>query len=233
MSQPKWQIDPQDFVDRLKLDLVGLEKHLQPARVYAIEQIVPLRAIAEVLTMHPLRLETLTYFMRHIPTRDGQFPYAKLKKAMVTRVDPHRLLIGQRFIYRDKYQTILEGLQNLFDRFAYGSGGFADLGAYYVFGLDHHGDYVLACYIPPIIEIHGQEKIIMDGVHRSYIARQTGVHPTVVLLDNVEVPFPCQVEPWHKAQVIALADRPSKMADRYFSLEPNYFRDLSHLGIDG
>ena len=92
----------------------------------------------------------------------------------------------------------------------------------------------MACYIPPIIEVHGSRSLIMDGIHRNYIARQSGLSTiNALLVENIEVPFPCSVNNWKEVQVIPLADKPKNLEDRYFDLQKGLFRDLKYLGIDG
>ena len=90
-------------------------------------------------------------------TLNGFKPFGKAEIEM-RKVDPSQLKIGQKYVYRENYQNLLETLPNLFGKFAI-TGGISDLGAYFVFGPDKDGVPSMACYIPPFIEQHGAELI--------------------------------------------------------------------------
>ena len=149
------------------------------------------------------------------------------------RVDPRHLKIGQKFAYRENYLGLIEEVPDIFRRFAISPGGLGDLGAYFVFGLNGNNECALACYIPPIIEKHGSSLVVMDGIHRNYIAKQTGVAINTILIENVSIPFPCGLRNWDEVKIISLKDKPKDINERYFNLNKNSFRDLKYLGIDG
>ena len=148
-------------------------------------------------------------------------------------VNPQLLKMGQRFVYREKYQAILEHMPNLLKEFALGSNGCGNLGAYCLFGLNGNDAYSMACYLPTIVECHGDNMVIMDGIHRNYIARQTGQTPNAILIKDISVSFPCAVKHWSDVSVIPVEQKPATLEDRYFDMCKGSFRDLKYLGIDG
>lgn len=107
------------------------------------------------------------------------------------------------------------------------------LGAYFVFGGDQNSVPSLACYLPPIVERHGKHVVIMDGIHRNYIAKQFWPSINVIFVENISIPFPCGMREWEELQVIGLNQKPADINERYFDLTKELFRDLKYLGIDG
>jgi len=232
MSQ--WQIDSQEYLKRLGLDREDFEKQLKLPQVVDMKQIVPLRDMKEVQSIVPIDSEMLSYLIRRIRTLDGRMPFQNSEISQVM-TNTRQLKIGQKYVYRENYQALLEhGVSDLFKNFFGEWAGLGNLWAYFIFGLDRENKYSMACYIPPIIEVHGSRSLIMDGIHRNYIARQSGLSTiNALLVENIEVPFPCSVKNWKEIQVIPLAEKPKQLEDRYFDLNKYLFRDLKYLGIDG
>ncbi|MEX2053276.1 MAG: hypothetical protein WD898_03565, partial [Candidatus Paceibacterota bacterium] len=129
--------------------------------------------------------------------------------------------------------NLLEKVPDIFHSFLVTNGGLADLAAYFVFGFDENNEYAMACYMPPMIEKHGSDLVVMDGIHRNYLIRQSGMTLNVLLIDNISFPFPCGVREWSDITVIPLDSKPEALAMRYFDLRQGLFRDLKYLGIDG
>lgn len=229
---PKWQIDPQDYLKRLNLDIKEFEQRLHLPNIQKINKILPLRDMKIIQSLIPISAEMLSYLIQHVKTLSGQMPFNNINIQMV-KIDPRHLKIGQKFIYRENYQKLLEEVPDIFHRFMVSAGGLADLGAYFVFGLNGDNTYCLACYMPPIIEKHNSDLVIMDGIHRNYISKQAGLALNAILIEGTEIPFPCSPTDWSKIKVIPLAEKPKNMKDRYFNLKQELFRDLKYLGIDG
>jgi len=116
-------------------------------------------------------------FEQPFKTLDGRLPFQNSTIRQIV-VNPHQLKIGQKYAYRENYQKLLENISGVFSDFFGEWQGLGNLGAYFIFGFNSGGQYSMACYIPPIIEIHGSKPLIMDGIHRNYIARQTGLTMT-------------------------------------------------------
>jgi len=151
---------------------------------------------------------------------------------MFAKIDPTHLKVGQKFVYREKYLELIEVVPDIFCGFAI-CNGLADLGAYFVIGLNGSDDIAIACYLPPIIEHHDSNLIVMDGVNRNFIGRQTGQALNSILVEHVDADFPCSTRSWKEVRIVPLSEKPKDLKDRYFDLRKELFRDLKYLGIDG
>lgn len=229
---PEWQISADEYLKRLSLDLGGFIERLQLPDVRKVATVLPLRDLRNITSVIPLSLDTLSYLLCRVQTLDGRKPFERASFRMM-RVDPAGLFLGQRFVYRENYQGIMENVLDLFERFLLAPGGLGNIGAYFVFGFDECDTFALACYLPPLMEQHGSHLTIMDGIHRSFIARQTGMTLNAILIENISEPFPCALHSWADARVIPLAEKPTDIRERYFELQKELFRDLKYLGIDG
>jgi len=181
----------------------------------------------ELLTEEKIRSDD--YLRWSLNKKDKPF---KTSKIDLIKIYPSQLKIGQKFVYRENYQKLLEEMPKIFDEFLVCS-GICDLGAFMIFGLDANKNNCLAYYLPPIIEKHEKELIIMDGIHRSFINKQMGHTLNAILINNVNVPFPCSFRSWDEIQIIPLKNKPEDIQKRYFDLNSDLFRDLKYLGIDG
>ena len=178
-----------------------------------------------------MKNETLFKLLRKIPTQGGYYPFAKADFEQ-RKIDPRILKVGQKFVYREIYQSLLEELPAIFSEFAMAS-GFCDLDPHFFFGADYDGTESMSFYIPPLVEQHGTEYVIMDGVHRDFIASRSSPTNTAIIIKNIGMPFPCGIRPWSEIKVISLSQKPQDINERYFDLNKNLFRDLKFLGIDG
>lgn len=230
---PEWEIETWEFLTRV--DCHGWElfnKRLCLPDFKKVQRIVPLRYLADITSAPiPMTMEMLWNLIWRVRTIDGQMPFVRATIEL-RKVDPHQLKIGQKFVYRENYQSLLENLTGLFGKFAISS-GVSELGAYFVFGKDKDGFRAMACYIPPIIEQHNADLVIMDGIHRSYITKQLGSTISGIIVRNVAIPFPCGLHPWEDIRVIGLSEKPRDINLRYFELKKELFRDLKYYGIDG
>ena len=229
---PAWQIDPQEYLKRLNLDRDDFSRRLKLPDVDNIARIIPLRDLKVIKSLIPISSDMVLYLLRQIKTLEGQMPFTNIKIQLV-RIDPRHLKIGQKFVYRENYQNILESVPGIFQQFMVTAGGLGDLGAYFAFGLNGDDRYSMACYLPPIVEKQNNHLVIMDGIHRDYIAKQAGLALNVILVEGVSLPFPCGMRDWSDITIISSADKPKDLKDRYFDLKKELFRDLKHLGIDG
>lgn len=233
----KWEGDIPSIVSRFGLSPDEFQGQLGTIDVPKLIRdkcsMISLVDMHTIKSIIPLRMEVLETIIKAIPTSDGQFPYSSAKIKLV-KVDPFQVMTGQRFVFREKYESIIEGLGNFFSDFAINSEGIGNLGAYFVRGKTSEGRQVLGCYLPPIIERHGSNLVILDGVHRSYVSRQVGLTPISILIENISVDFPCECRGWSQVEVISIQNRPKNMEDRFFgALKPCLFRDLKLIGVDG
>jgi hypothetical protein len=228
----QWQITPGEYLKRLELNIEDFEKKLQLPQVNEVTKIIPLRELHKIESIVPIGSDLLLYLIRRIRTLDGQMPFTNSTIRQVV-VNPNQPKIGQKYVYRENYQQLLENISGIFNPLLGEWGGLGNLGAYFVFGYNSDNKYSMACYIPPIIEVHKSKPLIMDGIHRNYIARQTGLTINALIVKNVSIPFPCSPKNWNEIQVISLSNKPKNLEDRYFELQKGLFRDLKYLGIDG
>lgn len=133
---PEWQITAAEYLDRVQMDISEFERELHLPDLRTVKKIIPLRDI-HLLTSPPIPIgkKFLLRILRRLKTLDGQQPFPEANIQMV-KLDPRHLKIGQKFAYRENYQSLLEGIPNLFHEYLATPGGLSDLGAYFVFGLN-------------------------------------------------------------------------------------------------
>ena len=202
----KWEIEMPEFLDRLGRSEESFVSDLCLPDVHSVQHIVPLRHLKYVHAMIPMRNEILRWLVSRIKTMDGQEPF-KRASIEIHRVAPGQLLVGQRFVYRENYQALLETLSDLLRQFAVGN-GFSDLGAHFIFGIDKDDIPSLACYMPPLIEQHSEGLVVMDGIHRGYVAKQLGATENAIFIKGVSVPFPCELHEWSDVCLVGLVEKP-------------------------
>ncbi len=156
-------------------------------------------------------------------------PYAECEISLM-RIDPHSLVIGQTFIQREKYQSILEGFGLLLDKDFCVPRGVAKKCALIIFGKTFKGDDAVAHYLPPIIEATNGTQFLIDGIHRSFIVKNTGTTIESIILKNVKTPLPCEAMDWES---ISFVDEKPPRQERFRNLQPQLFRNLKFTGIDG
>lgn len=228
----EWEISFEEYLERIKINPKYFEMHLRLPKIKTIKKVIPLRNIAEITAILPLRKDFLENIIRTITTLNKKEKPFKSSEINLVKAYPNQLKIGQRFVYRENYQKLLEEMPKIFDKFLISSGIY-DLGAFIIFGTDAQKNSCLAYYLPPIIEKHEKELVIMDGIHRNFINKQMGHTLNAILINNVSAPFPCSLHSWDEIQIIPLKDKPQDIEKRYFDLNSDLFRDLKYLGIDG
>ena len=231
MARPEWEIEKPEFLKRLGASEADFIRELHVPGFRTVRRVAPLRFLRSSEPVTPLTHEMLFVLVSKMRTLDGQHPFREAR-LQICRIDPNHVKIGQRFAYRENYQMLLEEVPGLFGAFAIAS-GLNDLGAYFAFGTDEDDLPALACYLPPLVEQHGGDLVIMDGIHRNFLTKQLGATINTILITGVAVPFPCGIRPWAELRVIGLCDKPKDIRERYFDLDQRLFRDLKHLGIDG
>lgn len=210
----------------------GLGEHLQNMlHTSGIQAVVSPRAISKINDLHAMPHEYLVQILSSVGLAGTPgikvFRGAKIK---CLRVDPDFVSVGQTFVDRQKYTSIMETFETIFRNFSVPR-GISKLTAYIIFGRDHEGHQVLAHYLPPILEVHQGVTIAMDGIHRNFIVRQSGTTIESIMIDDVTVAFPCAVRSWDEMKVTD--GKPERQEDRFFDLRPELFRDLKSVGIDG
>lgn len=231
MQKPEWEIEKNEFLRRLHCTEEDFKKELCLPNLASVRHIVPLRYLKHIEAAIHLKNKVLLKLLRKIPTLGGHYPFANAE-FQPCKIDPRTLKVGQKFVYREIYQSLLEELPAILSEFAISS-EFCDLDAHFFFGADYDGTESMAFYIPPIIEQQGADLVIMDGIHRNYIASRSAPTNSAILIKNIGMLFPCGMRPWSDIQVISLSQKPQDINERYFDLNKNLFRDLKFLGIDG
>lgn len=229
---PEWQIDFEEYLQRLDLTENGFRSRLGLPSIKMVKKVLPLKDIKNISSVVPINRELLDRLLRSIKTLDGQFPFQKAQFEML-KFDPMQLQIGQKFAYRENYVQLLEDLSDIFAKRYAINPGISTLGAYMIFGESSTGEGAIAYYLPPIVEKHNNNLVIMDGIHRNYITLKVGGTVYAILARDVVIPFPCSGKNWNEIKVISLAEKPKDINERYFDLRKNLFRDLKYLGIDG
>lgn len=228
---PEWEIAKGEFLRRLACSESDFKAKLKLPNIKAVKRVIPLRYLRHIESVVPVSQDMLFYLISKMATLDGRRPFEH-SSLQLFKVDPNHLKIGQKFAYRENYQGLLEEIPGMLNQFVIAT-GLGDLGAYFAFGTDGNGISALACYLPPLIEQHGADLVIMDGIHRNYITKQMGQTMKAILIKNVKTPFPCGIRPWSDLKVISLRDKPVDIGERYFDLKKYLFRNLKYLGIDG
>lgn len=194
-----------------------------------ITKVVSLREIGTVLAVESMRFDYLRELMVHVRLagNDRSYPYSHASISTGC-IDPHTLKIGQTFVEQKKLLGLLGCFHKTFERFCVAK-GLARLGPMNVFGVTRDGAHCLAHYVPPITELNGS-LVLLDGVHRSYLALNVGSVFESVLVEHPQAPFPCTPCSWDSVEVVQ--EKPAK-EKRFHNLNPAQFRDLTYVGIDG
>jgi len=195
------------------------------------EKVVSLRDMVKVESVQVMPLDYLRRLL--VGTRlegdTGEHPY-KNCDIKLARMDPASLVVGQTFIERRKYQSLLEGFSDIFHGYCV-TRGVAKCNALIVLGRTATNELVIAHYIPPIVE-QGDDACLrlLDGVHRNFIVMAVGTTIETIILHGVKVPFPCGLSGWHS---LRLVDEKPPRQERFSHLRPELFRDVKFVGIDG
>lgn len=232
ITKPEWQIDFKEYLDRLELTDGKFKEMLRLPAIEGVEEVIPLKEIREVESVTPMPRPLMHFILRNIPTIDGQKPFEKCTFEP-QKMGVQSLRIGQKFAYRENYTGLLESLSDIFRKDYAINPSVLELGAFMILGKDSQEKKAIAFYLPPIIEMHNNKPVIMDGIHRNFIARQLGATVYAIVVTDVSVPFPCGAHPWEDLRVISMAEKPESQGDRYFELNKELFRNLKHFGIDG
>lgn len=229
---PEWEISFEEYLERIQIEPRRFKEQLELPKINSLKKVVPLRDMVKINSAIPLKTGFFEKTIRKITTLDKKEKPFKRSKIKLIKAYPDQLKIGQKFVYRENYTRLLEEMPNIFNKFLICS-GVCDMGAFMFFGFDVQQNNCLAYYIPPIIERHKDELIIMDGIHRNFINKQMGHTLNAILVENVNVPFPCSPHAWDEIKIIPLKNKSKDINERYFDLNKNLFRDLKYLGIDG
>ncbi|MBU0625608.1 hypothetical protein KKF05_04660 [Patescibacteria group bacterium] len=194
------------------------------------DRFVSLRDLNQVLSIQAMPKPYLCRLLESVTLRGDPtaHPFAGCK-IQTMRIDPSSLMVGQTFVERANYGSLIENFRSLFDGFCL-TKGFAKLTAQIVLGRTADGSIALAHYLPPIIEQHDTRLLLMDGMHRNFIVLSAGTTIEAIKIHDARHPFPCSPQRWDAVRPVDV--KPPKN-ERFFDLQPELFRDLKSVGIDG
>jgi hypothetical protein len=193
-------------------------------------RIIPPRDFRTVNTMTFMRKEVFNNLIRHIPLRENseELPYHNSEIRVFGR-EPKGALVGQTFVLESKLISIMRGLERgIFGDFIVK--GISKMPPVQIYGTDCNGQKAIGFYLPPIVEVHSDEAIIIDGMHRSRLCGGAGTTINAIHISRVGVPLPFKPVEWNEVEIVS--EKPS-IEQRYKQLNKKYFRDLGAVGIDG
>ena len=193
------------------------------------EEIIALREIKKerIEKIELMKESFLEKLLKNVPLSMGEdYPY-RGSKIITNTISPKCLKIGQSFVQEDKIVSILE-LPFVLEPYAYITISKLPPCIIYTKNRAHR---VAAFYIPPIIEVYNGESYILDGIHRSYIARGIGSTMNYIVVENPSLDPPFKPRSWRDIRIVK--EKPVRMEERYFDIKPELFRLLKHVGIDG
>ena len=154
-------------------------------------------------------------------------PYANAT-VVIDRVAPASLRVIQTFVLKRKLLEFLSRFDNVFDGF-HVSHGVAKKMPMIVIGKRKSDRQVFVShYLPPIIEKGPVGAYLLDGQHRNYMCSRVGTTIEAIKIIGVSVPPRAELITWDE---VALVDE--KPVVRVIGGDPNFFRDLDRVGIDG
>jgi hypothetical protein len=193
--------------------------------------VVSLREISEVLAVQEMDEDYLHQLLSSVVLVGGnRTPVYHGCSIEHVEVSANEMHVGQTFVEIPKCYALLADFGQVFKRYS-GIKGFVRLTAKLVLGYTKDGVCAIAHYIPPLLESNGTErKSLLDGIHRNWICRLSGVPVIGIRISGVKEPFPCSTHDWSK--ITPVTEKPPK-DERFFDLKPDLFRDLKWVGIDG
>ena len=219
------EISPREFRARTGIDL---GTSVNPDHV---DKIVAPRDLVKIEMMLRMRKEYLRKLLDSITLeRKEEFPYRGLEFTVET-VGGSGPMRSQTFVEEPKILSLVKGLGGISSAFC-GESGFATLAPYILLGRNTDGHYCLAHYIPPIVEEHNSVgRVLLDGTHRASLVSAVGNGMAALIIKGVTVPFPA--DPVTAEEVRWVAEKPTRRTERFRNLNPNFFRDLKWIGVDG
>ncbi|MAF99452.1 MAG: hypothetical protein CMH61_02465 [Nanoarchaeota archaeon] len=191
------------------------------------EFVVPPTELRNVESISLMGKRDIEQLVRNIPLRGTDlFPY-KNSCIDVYKISPEAIKIGQSFVLEEKILDLCR-LPSHFSDFSLT--GIANVPPALLYGRNEDDEYCCSIYIPPLLEIHDNRQVLIDGMHRSYLAKSAGSTMMYVVVRGADAELPFDPQGW--SAVSQMSERP-EIKDRYVNLDISKFRDLSVVGIDG
>ena len=217
----------------IDLPLSLLEDRLQTTingHFKGYERIVSLKEIERIDNMSFLEEKVFKEMIRKIPLRGEPdvCPYSD-SDIKIFGVEPKGIMIGQTFVQSTKIINIMKSIGADFFN-GYVTTGIAKMPPAQVYGRTKEQEKAIAFYMPPIIEVHNNYPILIDGMHRGKICFSAGTSINAIHIYNSSIPVPFKPIEWGEVQIV---DEKPPIEERYHSLNKRVFRDLGAVGIDG
>jgi hypothetical protein len=213
---------------QIQLDLfrerTGITYKMRGSKVVSLREITQVRGI-EVMSKSYLRNLLAGVVLEGDPQKQV---YEGCQIDFIT-YDPRSLRLGQTFVERSKCNGILECLSNIFSDYCVAPGFVRSIPSI-IYGETKDSDSVFAHYLPPIVEEHKGRPILIDGVHRHFLAKAAGCSIDSIVVRNPNIPFPCAVHDWSNVRIV---DQKPLRSERFAELRRDLFRVFTHVGIDG
>ena len=187
-------------------------------------RIIPLRDMAQVNSISCFKDEVFYSLIRNIPIKGtNTMPYANSNIRVFDR-GFEGLEVGQTFLLESKILSIMKNLsgKGLLGNFMIG--GISNMLPLQIYGRDSDEKKAIAFYIPPIVEKHDDEAILLDGMHRTHICGTAGSAIKAVHISKVGVELPFKPISWKDTNVVNTKPDIDK---RYINLRTEFYRDLS------
>ncbi len=188
-------------------------------------------APTEIIQVEEISLldeKTLKSIVKAIKLRGTEiYPYQN-SEVRIYSAEPRSYLVGQLFVDSRKILRILNNLDGILNN-NFGI-GITKVPPIKIYGQTATQEKALALLIPPLIEHHQNQGILIDGTHRSYICANLGIPIRGIHIYDINSPPPFIPAKWEEVKQVEI--KPPK-EQRYKQLIPELFRDLSFVGVDG
>ncbi len=195
-----FSIEREDLEERIAYSLSDNHKD--------VTKIIPLKKIEVITDLTFMKKGLLDSLIRNIPLRPKNnqnynnliLPYNE-SEIKVFGVEPKGLKVGQTFVSKDKILGIMGSLENISEAFI--TKGVSKMPPAQFYGHDKSGNKVMAIYMPPIVESHNGNYVLIDGMHRSYICASAGTTVLGVHINNISSQLPFEEIPWAKVNLMS------------------------------
>lgn len=220
----------ESFNPGFEIPLEQIEENIQQkinGDFMGYDLVVSPRDLSKVDSLSVMGPEVFKGLIKNIPLRGTDHKLYANSDIETYRREPKGFRIGQTFALEEK---ILGIMQNLEGKLFRGVIGISKMPAAQIYGRNSQDRKVIALYVPPIVEIHGNSAVLIDGIHRSYICGSAGTTINAIHIDKVDADLPFDPISWKRCNLVS--EKPPKN-ERYVNLDVSLFRDLTALGIDG
>jgi len=196
------------------------------------EFIVSPRNITRILNVQAMPMTYLKTLISQITLVNSDIRPYKDCPIEIVGIDPSILRVGQKFVEWSKVRSLLIDFPEIFKEYCL-SRGIVNSLPIMILGVtesDKGEVPAMAHYLPPIVEDNNGKQLLLDGIHRNFLVNRVGAVLQAVRIRKVKIPFPGKPQHWDSIKLVTEKPPPE---ERYFDLQPELFRDLKRIGIDG